>query len=356
MGQQNGRERSSPTAETQRPRRASFGVSVLELEPDLGPLLVGQQLDQAAHFALPARTVRSGASVLEALEGTDAFGAVVLDGLLLHGTQIGKRPALRLVQPGDVVPFTRSTPPVPLATVSVRAATRSRLVLLDGRFLMATQRWPQLSALVYRRALESSEQLTTQLAISHLSRVDERLMSLMWLLAGTWGHVTSSGIRLRLALTHDALGELVGAQRPTVTLALKQLAERGSLIKQDRDWVILDPPPEPRAVELETPRLLDAPRRGSEGSPPAEPAPPDGRVALLRAELARRRLEYEPGRALARELADQARQLCARSHELVQDAHALSMLADAEQKASAAAANPPRDRLAAGGELQQGAP
>jgi hypothetical protein len=193
-----------------------------------------------------------------------------LDGLLLHGAQIGKRPAPRLLGPGDVVPSACSAPAVSLAVVSLRAATRSRIVLLDVHFLVATQRWPPVAALTYRRAVESSERLATQLAISHLSRVDERVVTLMWLLADTWGHVTTSGIRLPLALTPEALGELIGAQRPTVTLALKVLAKRGSLIRQDGDWLILDPPPEPRAVELEPPGLLDACRPDPALRPPAQ--------------------------------------------------------------------------------------
>jgi CRP-like cAMP-binding protein len=352
MAQRNGRERSSQTADRQRPGGTASSVSLLEVAPELSSLLVGEQLDEAGRFALPVRTVTSGADVIGALEHTDAFGAIVLEGLLLHGTQIGKRPALRLLEPGDVVPFTRDTPALPLATVSVRAATRSRIVLLDDHFLVATRHWPELAALMYRRAVGSSERLATQLAISHLSRVDERIMALMWLLADTWGHVTTSGIRLRLTLTHDALGELVGAQRPTVTLALKALAKRGSLIRHDDDWLILDPPPAPRAVELEPPRLISPPRRGSAWRPPAKPAPHDGRLALLQTELARLRRKYAPERALAYDLADEARQLRARTCELVEDAHALSVLADAGRGATSLARTAPRDRRVGRSEKQ----
>jgi hypothetical protein len=52
--------------------------------------------------------------------------------------------------------------------VSVRAARRSRIVLLDRYFLVAAPRWPQLVALTIRRAIESSKPLAVQLAISHL--------------------------------------------------------------------------------------------------------------------------------------------------------------------------------------------
>jgi CRP/FNR family cyclic AMP-dependent transcriptional regulator len=339
MGQQDGGKRSPQDADGRAAGSSSGSVSLLELEPELGSLLAGEQLDQARRFALPARMVRPATSVIELLREADAFGAIVHEGLLLHGVQIGERRSLRLLGPGDVVPFTPSSPAVPMASVGVRAAMPSWIVLLGSHFLVATHHCPQLASLMYRRAVESSQRLATQLALSHLSRVDERLMALMWLLAEDWGHVTSAGIRLRLALTHDALGELVGAQRSTVTLALTELAERGSLIRQDQDWVILDPPPEPRTAELEPSRLLGADRQISAWSPPTESEPREGQLALLRAELARLRQKYAPDKTLARELQDEARQLRARTQELVVDARALRDVPD-EAHAGTPSASP----------------
>ncbi|HTX32414.1 MAG TPA: Crp/Fnr family transcriptional regulator [Solirubrobacteraceae bacterium] len=301
------------------------GVSLLEVEPELEPLLDGEELEQARRFALPSVTLNAGKSVTAVLQATPAFGAVVLDGLLLAGVQIGSRRSLRLLGAGEVIPTQTSDPPTPLSTVTVRTAMRSRIALLDDHFLTAAHRWPRLASLSYRRAIDSSERLATQLAISQLPRVDERLMALMWLLAEDWGHVTPAGIRLRLPLTHEALGELVGAQRPTVTLALKELAARGSLIKQDRDWTILDPPPEPQATQLKPAYVLEArPKQAARRTPPAESAAGEGRLAVLRAELARVREEYGSERALAQNLRDETRQLRARALELRDDARALT--------------------------------
>ena len=71
-------------------------------------------------------------------------------------------------------------------------------------------------------------------------RVDQRLLGLMWLLAESWGQVTPSGTTLPLALTHDALGRLIGARRPTVTLALGELTDRGAIVRQVRGWLLLE--------------------------------------------------------------------------------------------------------------------
>jgi hypothetical protein len=46
-----------------------------------------------------------------------------------------------------------------------------------------------------------------------------------------------------MSLTHDVLGALVGARRPTITLALRELTERGAIARQDQGWLLLQEPP-----------------------------------------------------------------------------------------------------------------
>ena len=87
--------------------------------------------------------------------------------------------------------------------------------------------------------------LTGQLVICQLPRVDQRVLAIMWLLAESWGQVTPGGVRLPLALTHETLGAMVGARRPTVTLALRKLSQQGAIIHQESGWLLLEPPPEP---------------------------------------------------------------------------------------------------------------
>jgi CRP/FNR family transcriptional regulator, cyclic AMP receptor protein len=324
MAQRNGSDRGSEVADGHVACGSWSGVPLLTVEPELRSFVSAEQLDDAERFVLPSTTLDRGGSIIGLLQQRGAFGAVVLDGLLLQGVQIEQRPSLRLVGPGDAVPVAGSTPALPLAAVNVRAAAQTQIALLDDHFLLATRRWPWLAALAYRRAIESSERLATQIAISHLPRVEDRLMSLMWLLADEWGYVTPAGIRLRLALTHDALGQLVGAQRPTVSLALNALRQRGSLIRQDRDWVILDSPPEPSAVELEPFCVVDAPRNASVWNRSAEQPSRIERLASLRAELARLRERNASATTRAHELQDVARELRSRTHQLLNDFQALT--------------------------------
>ena len=52
-------------------------------------------------------------------------------------------------------------------------------------------------------------------------------MLLLWHLAARWGKVERGSVRLCLPLTHRLLGQLVAAERPSVSHALKRLAHAG---------------------------------------------------------------------------------------------------------------------------------
>jgi CRP-like cAMP-binding protein len=112
--------------------------------------------------------------------------------------------------------------------------------LLGSHILIAARRFPQIVRGLLARLAEQSEQEAAHLAISQLPRVPQRLMAIMWLLAEKWGYVTPGGTVLPLALTHETLGGLIGARRPTVTLGLRELSERGRLVKQDKGWLIIE--------------------------------------------------------------------------------------------------------------------
>ncbi|MGN6871536.1 MAG: helix-turn-helix domain-containing protein [Solirubrobacteraceae bacterium] len=111
------------------------------------------------------------------------------------------------------------------------------------------------------RAAEQSERAAAHLAIAELPQVDQRLMAMMWLLAEDWGYVTPAGTVLPLALTHETLGGLIGARRPTVTLALRDLSARGELIRRRTGWLIIGLAPHSNhpMPNLDAPGLLNVP-------------------------------------------------------------------------------------------------
>jgi CRP/FNR family cyclic AMP-dependent transcriptional regulator len=231
----------------------SSSVSLLEVEPDLAEVLSDEQRAEARRFWLPVAAVDKGGDVAGLLEESGAFGAIVLEGMLVQALQISEDPTLRLIGPGSFVPPAHPPQSMPVVGARLFVPVPSRLVLLGEQLLIAARRWPWIVSSLHARMLEHSERLATQLAICQLPRVEDRLMAMMWLLAESWGRVTPAGTRLRISLSHEVLGGLVGARRPTVTLALSKLAERGSLIRHDDEWLIVEPPVAPVSAEPKAP-------------------------------------------------------------------------------------------------------
>jgi hypothetical protein len=77
----------------------------------------------------------------------------------------------------------------------------------------------------------------------------------MWHLAERWGRIASTGVVVPIEVTHGALGRLVGARRPTVSLALAELAREGSMVRRhDGSWLLrADSNPSPPAREVAPP-------------------------------------------------------------------------------------------------------
>jgi CRP/FNR family cyclic AMP-dependent transcriptional regulator len=95
-----------------------------------------------------------------------------------------------------------------------------------------------------RGGVNRAHSLAIALAVSHLRRVDTRLLVIMWYLADRWGRVRPDGVLVPLKLTHETLARLVGAQRPSVTTALRQLSDDGRLQRTaDRSWLLTGDPP-----------------------------------------------------------------------------------------------------------------
>lgn len=233
-------------------------VPLLQLDPDLGRALPPDERAVAAQMLVPVWTLPSGEIDLEAIIAeTQGFGLLLLDGMVLQDLHVDDHSAMRLLGPGDVLASSGFSGSTLLASTGCRVAADTNVAVLGVELLRAVQHWPRLAAGLQARAAEQSGRLAAQLAICQLPRVDRRVLSVLWLLAETWGHVTSAGTRLPLSLTHEVLGGLIGARRPTVTLALGELTERGAIVRQEDGWLLLEPPPEPQATmtEVEPPVL-----------------------------------------------------------------------------------------------------
>jgi CRP-like cAMP-binding protein len=173
--------------------------------------------------------------------GSVPFALLVVGGLLSRSVCLGGRSTPELFGPGDVIDGADLFGSGSDDEVHWAVHQRSVLAVLDERFLLATRRWPGLLAVVSDRHVARARRLASHLAALQLSRVEDRVMAVLWQLADRWGRVTPSGVVLPVAITHEMLGRLVAARRPTVTLALSELAADGRLVRRgDGAWVLDD--------------------------------------------------------------------------------------------------------------------
>ena len=261
-------------------------VRLLEADPDLGSFLSAEERAEARQLAVPVLTVgREDDGRLDELMKQAAFGSLVLEGMVLRQLRIGGQLGMTVLGPGDIIGSSSGPMSILVAGASFRALPGTRLALLGREVLAATRRWPALLATLQARYAQQADRLATQMVICQLPRVDQRLLSLMWLLAESWGRVTPAGTTLPLRLTHDALGALVGARRPTVSLALRALTDRGAIIRQDVGWLLVEVPAEssqsPETVRAPV-RSRRAPRAGGGGRAGGEAAQNGGTLELVR--------------------------------------------------------------------------
>jgi hypothetical protein len=140
--------------------------------------------------------------------------------------------------------------------------------------------FPEVTAVVVDRLNDRAHRLATTQAICQVNRVDRRLMALFWHLAERWGRVTSEGVVVGLTLSHRMLGQLVGARRPTVSIAIGELGRRGELVRRaDGTWLLKGEPSDP--PEAGTERIVPIRRailgKSSRAGEPGEAMVPDRR-------------------------------------------------------------------------------
>ena len=227
------------------PEGGSGSIQLLEADPELARGLdprrvreVSQRLFVRA-VSIPRGTWNPGRTLLE---GSQPIGLLVLDGLLVREATVSDHPSAELLGPGDLLRAWEDSDAEVLLPRSVRwsALTNSRVAVIDHALAV--------------RAARRAERLVIMQAIGHLTRVDDRLLALLWCLAERWGRVVPDGVLVNLRLPHRTLAGMVGARRPSVTTALGQLIARGDIERRpDGGWILHGQPPEPRVLETGEP-------------------------------------------------------------------------------------------------------
>jgi hypothetical protein len=209
--------------------------------PDLDPELNGTAGARQADLSLATVRLQPGRWTASPEVCERALALLVLDGVLVRTVRLERQSCSELIGEGDLIcPWEAEQQHTTIpADVDWDVLQSARLGLLDQQFFATASRSPEVSAAFTLRGIQRSHRLAFQLAIGELRRIDERLIALFVHLGDRWGRRTPAGVHVPLALTHELIAQLVGAQRPTVTTGLNELQRTDRLFRSvDRTWTV----------------------------------------------------------------------------------------------------------------------
>jgi len=225
-------------------RRQRRAAAILDMDPDLAQEMSPERAMAArAHAIAAVETLSPGEWPADALDIADprgALGLLVIDGILSRDLRLGGASFSELIGEGEILrPWDSRGRQTEAPSVVWTVLDTARIAILDRGFVARTARWPELTTALFTRAMNRSRSLAVQLAIRSIQRVETRLLMQLWHLAERWGRVCPEGIVLPVQLTHRLLACLVGARRPTVTTALKELTQQALVSRrEDGAWIL----------------------------------------------------------------------------------------------------------------------
>ena len=190
-------------------------VQILKSDPELGLRVPATQIADA-RAQLVARVSALDPGRWEVPHDTSSrLGFLMLDGLLARDVVLVGHTCTELLGEGDVIqPWIPSTDDgLVRYHVLWHVLAPSKLAVLDDSFARKLADWPQVMSMLLERAIRRTLRMSIHQALLQLSPVETRLLVLFWHLAERWGRVTPNGISVRLRMSHELLGQLVGDPR-----------------------------------------------------------------------------------------------------------------------------------------------
>jgi CRP/FNR family transcriptional regulator, cyclic AMP receptor protein len=219
-------------------------MHLIDVDPDLAEGLSGEREELARkHLVVRVEQVAPGSwrPVEDLFGALGGLGLIVTEGLALRRVSLGHRAAAELLGPGDVLrPWEDDGEHAayPFAA-SFRVIEPLTLAVLDPAITARLMHFPEIVSRLMGRVMARSRRVVGHLVIAQLPSVDTRLQVVLWHLADRFGRVRPEGVVLPVRLTHETLGMVIGARRPSVTAAVGRLIERG-LIEPlaDGGWLL----------------------------------------------------------------------------------------------------------------------
>lgn len=219
---------------------------LLDLDPDLAGRLRPESAERARRsIVVELIHLDPGPWVPDRVrpDGTH-LGLMVVDGLIVRELAVAESRSLELLSEGALLrPWQEDS--ASFSEASWRCLTAVTLASLGPPAAHVICRWPVLVSALIERSLHRSRALAVEAAIESTVGLESRLLLLFWHAAERWGRRGPDGIEVPLDLTHEMIGLLVGARRPSVSAALNSLARDGRLVRGDRAWILRGEPPPP---------------------------------------------------------------------------------------------------------------
>lgn len=229
-------------------------MRILEEDPDLGLGLSEEDLAAATRaLVAPVMEITGSSWQPPAFDPLTSYGLLVLDGLIGRRLRVGRAVGTELLSCGDILRPWEEEPLWGLSEplLDWRVFQPARVAVLGRDVTTLIGRRPQLVVNFSSRLLRRVRSAAYLMAVSHQTRVEDRLMETLWYLASTWGRVTPQGTRIPFRITHEVLSEILGAQRPSVTTAFRGLSEQGLVVREPDGTFLMRPsgklPPAPDA-------------------------------------------------------------------------------------------------------------
>jgi hypothetical protein len=168
---------------------------------------------------------------------------MILEGVMIRELSVAGARSLELLNRGDVLrPWQEDS--ASFCEATWRCLDRVTLAILGPRPAASLCRWPALVSGVVDRSMRRSRSLAVHAAIEAIVGLERRLILLLWHFAEHWGKRTNSGVEVPIDLTHEMLGQFVGARRPSVTAALSALERAGRVERRKGGgWILHGDPP-----------------------------------------------------------------------------------------------------------------
>jgi CRP/FNR family transcriptional regulator, cyclic AMP receptor protein len=226
--------------------RESRQVRVLEADPGLLEAVPASSRE-AAREGLQAVSVSAAPGPWSPDELIDAsgLGILVIKGLLTRNVAIAGTRSREILGAGDVLrPWDDDSAIDPVPSITTWTVLEpTECAVLDRRWKLLAGRWPEFGGEILHRIIRRSRWLAVLLAIANLRGVEDRVILLLWHLAGNWGRVTSAGTLVPFGLTHEVIADLAGARRPSMTTALTSLERKGLVERVADGWLLRGDPP-----------------------------------------------------------------------------------------------------------------